>query len=343
MNNLYKSIFESDFFGLNIYRNTSTEDLDTFSLQKFILENKVDVIRLKTDVKHQHYFNSNISNVSFPYFFSHTILYVKAEYTTEKINDYNNQDISFEVYDDSKEEQRMRFHNLVYKGMFQEPIGYFKTPMLLELISNEKEALCYATYYTKYYGGIDEKKIGFIMQKNGSDAAVFVFEIDDKGIHTSMAAILPEYRSARIFHDLKVFRQKFCLQNGIQNAYTGFRVSNFHTPNVLLKHGYKITGAENVFHLLPFCSYNKISNFPIPQNELSIDALSNILKKYLFDNYQISHTYNSTTNISGLPFSCLFKVVHINIPVCTNKLQLFVVNYLIYGTQHLGYICFIQN
>lgn len=343
MNNLYKSTFESDFLKLNIYRNTNVEDFDIYALQNFIVENEVDVIRLKTDVNQQHYFNSKISKVSFPYFFSHTILYVKADYSKEKINDYNYQDISFEVYNYDNEEQKNRFYTLVYKGMFQEPIGYFKTPILSELITNEKEASCYASYYTKYYGGADKNKIGFIMKKNGVDAAVFVFEIDERGIHTSMAAILPEYRGSHIFHDLKVFRQKYCLQNGIQNAYTGFRVSNFHTPNVLLKHGYKITGAENVFHLLPFISHNEIKNFVLDKDDYNINTLVSLLKKYLIDNNQISQYSNSKINAIGFPLLDSFSVVHINVPVYNHLVQLFVVIYISNQTRHLGYIHFIQN
>ncbi len=344
MDNLYKSNFESDFLELNIYRNAKVEPIGFSSLNNFIAENEVDVIRLKTDINQQQFFNSHISKLSMPIFFSHTILYVYADYSKEKINSYNNSDLSFEKYNANNLEQKKRFYELVYKGMFQEPIGYFKTPILSELISNEKEASCYASYYAEFYGGSDVNKIGFIMQKNGIDAAVFVFELLNNEMHTSMAAILPEFRSVGIFHDLKVFRQEFCLQNAISYAYTGFRVNNFHTPNVLLKHGYKIINAENVFHLLPFSSHsNKTFKIFIENPNHDINSLLKSIKSCLTDEVKSYFSSNSKINVSGFPLLDSFIVNHIYMPVSTENLQLIVVNYTLTNTKFSGYIYIINR
>ncbi|HXH17834.1 MAG TPA: hypothetical protein VNJ07_02035 [Chitinophagales bacterium] len=211
---------------------------------------------MKIDITHEEYINMTLFEAKFPFFYSHSVMTVFADYRYDSIPDYKNKFLSFERYSGGAD--KMRFRNLVLHGMGDDPIGYYKTPLINDFISKQKEAQCYADYYAQLYDGRHRDKIAFIMKKAGDDVGVFVFELQGKDtINTSMAAVLPAYRSSGLFHDMKVFRQRFCVESGITKAYAGFRLNNFNTPNSLLKIGYKIVMGEHVFHIAPLLNKQK--------------------------------------------------------------------------------------
>lgn len=241
------SPFESEYFQLRIFRNKSSELPDSEHLKNICREQSADLLRLKLNVSDEERITQTLFDTGFPFYYSHSVMTVYANYQNADIPGYKNEKLLFEKYSG---EQKTRFYNLIIHGMGENPIGYFKTPLINKLITKEKEAACYAEYYSGLYDGTDPKKIAFIMNKEGTDAGVFVFEMEGEDtIHTSMAAVLPHFRSSGLFHDMKVFRQRYCLERGIHHAYAGFRLNNFHTPNSLLKIGYKIIRAEHIYHL----------------------------------------------------------------------------------------------
>ncbi|MDZ4844783.1 MAG: hypothetical protein SH857_04450 [Chitinophagales bacterium] len=242
------SAFESDFFNLRVFRSLGSDLPDAETLRSFCLNENIDLLRLKIDITQEENINNTLYNTGFPFFYSHSVMTVFADYLHDELPAYKNENLAFEKYNRTKNKER--FHDLVFNGMGDNPIGYYKTPLINEYISKENEAHCYADYYTQLYDSSQKEKLAFLMSKDGKDAGVFVFELEGNStIHTSMAALLPQHRSSGLFHDMKVFRQHYCIENGITNAYAGFRINNFHTPNSLLKTGYKIVRAEHIFHL----------------------------------------------------------------------------------------------
>lgn len=243
------SDFESSYLKLRIFRSSSSYLPNPYEIKNTCIHERVDLARMKIDVHYEEHINHVFYNTGFPFFYSHSVMTVFADYRNDIAPAYKNENLRFEKYTGGADS--LRFRNLILKGMGDDPIGYYKTPLINQHISKEKEAACYADYYAQLYDGSDTNKIAFIMSKDEDDAGVFVFELEDNNtINTSMAAVLPHHRSAGLFHDMKAFRQHFCLENGITKAYAGFRLNNFNTPNSLLKIGYKIVKAEHVFHIV---------------------------------------------------------------------------------------------
>lgn len=248
MNNLILSDFESEFFKLNVFRGNYNNTLTATELANQAKQNRADLIRLKIDIIYEAEMNNVLFESKLPFFYSHSVLNVKVDYNRQKPTAYKNEGLVFEKYVNGLG-QKERFYTLVFNGMYSDPIGYYKTPLINKIISKQKEAECYASYYANFYNGLITDKVGFIMQKDNKDVGAFVFEIIEGNIFSSMAAVLPQYRSEGLFHDMKVFHQHFCNENNFLTAYTGFRLNNFHTPNLLLKTGYNIYGVEHIFHI----------------------------------------------------------------------------------------------
>lgn len=254
------SDFESRFFHLRIFRSTGNVLPDTQSLRDECYKHRVDLLRLKIDIRYEEQLNDTLHETNFPFFYSHSILTVYANYKDAPVLPYKNSDLLFTRFTGGADTKR--FLNLIRMGMAENPIGYFKTPIINRWITKEKELECYAAYYATFYNGEDPQKLAFMMRKGENDVGVFVFELEGTDvIHTSMAAVLPEFRSSGLFHDMKVFRQHFCVENNITQAYAGFRLNNFYTPNSLLKIGYKIVRAEHVFHLPTLLQQQSTSDF----------------------------------------------------------------------------------
>lgn len=245
---IHPSKFESEFFNLRVFRSADSTMPEAQELRSACIEHEVDLLRLKIDVKYEENINYILHETQFPFFYSHSVMTVYANYSNAELHQFKNTDLIFTKFTGGENNQR--FSNLVQQGMADNPIGYFKTPIINRWITKEKEAQCYAAYYSILYDGNDPNKLAFLMSKGKDDVGVFVFELEGTDtIHTSMAAVLPEFRNSGLFHDMKVFRQQFCIENGITHAYAGFRLNNFYTPNSLLRIGYKIVRAEHVFHL----------------------------------------------------------------------------------------------
>ncbi len=334
MNNYFKSEYESDFLGLNIFRCTGNKLPHPNEIRKYALENKVDLFRLKIDAKFEGEMNEVLEKCCMPFFYSHSVLNVKVDYSKQLVAPYKNEGLSFEAYE-GKVNQVERFYKLVYEGMYDDPIGYYKTPLVAHLIPKDKEAACYASYYTKLYDGSNKNNIGFIMKKNEVDVGAFVFEIINGEMYTSMAAVLSQYRSSGLFHDMKVFRQQYCIDNNITIAYTGSRLSNYHTPSVLLKNGYNIYNAEHVFHISPLANNNVLNTNIKPEPNCRVK--SNNLQNFLFDwlkkysNVEINHLLQNNAFSVQLnynsPSNRLLEIKGINIPLLTESVLVIVFFY----------------
>lgn len=350
MSNFLKSEFESSYLGLNIYRSSDNFLPNANQLRNFALEEAADLFRIKIDARYEAAMNSVLDAVGIPYFYSHSVLNVKVDYSNAKIESYKNNGLEFELYTGNNQQQE-RFFKLIFQGMYNDPIGYYKTPIIKNLIEKNNEASCYAQYYVKYYDGSSKNLIGYMMKKENIDVGCFVFEIQDGNIYSSMAAVLPEYRSEGFFHDMKIFHQNYCIQNNFKVAYTGSRINNFHTPNLLLKTGYQIYKVEHVYHMVSLLGniHKPNSYLPITCNVKHVyDTLWQYLQQEskLYTDYFAPH-HNSIIKFS---FPCQFlhgdiTITNIVVPLSKKQEIMLVFTFLLPDTKQksFGYLRIYQN
>ncbi len=334
-----RSTFESDFFGLNIYRASGDMLPDTEQIKTFAFCKNADLIRLKINAQHESKMNHVLEATGLPFYYSHSVLNVKADYSGCEIPEFKNHDLSFEKFDASIPRNIQRFYYLVLKGMIDDPIGYHKTPLISNIISKQKEAECYAAYYSRFYSGIDSNKLGFIMKKAGTDVGVFVFEIENDTIYTSMAALLPSFRSHGLFHDMKVFRQTYCAEHHIGKAVAGSRIANYNTPNTLLKLGYKIFNVEHVFHLPTLLSYSKTTPLHVEIKEKISSA--NMLQIVL-NNLFISSKIHLRKLLIREDVLLNFKILP-GFSLADNQITAMRANFPVFGDNEAEVIVFFQN
>jgi hypothetical protein len=172
MKNFEKSLFESNYLNLNVFRSVSTVLPEPDEIRKIAIANKADLLRIKFDVKHENIMNHILEQSGLPYYYSHSVINTYADYSRIPELTYKNNDIKFLEYKNPDDKER--FFNIVYHGMFEDPIGYYKTPLISEIISKENELRCYASFYAENYIGKRENQIALIIQKSGVDVGSLV-------------------------------------------------------------------------------------------------------------------------------------------------------------------------
>ena len=247
MNNFYISKYESDFLKIKIARNHDPLNIDFNSLNEFIKENHIKLFRLKSDNHRYPAIAKELYDQKLQAYYSHTVLTFRIRYTGTKAKEYVNESLDFIRV---KPEMKADFYQVILQGMSDDPIGYYKTPVTSKSITKDQELLCYASFYANLYSGDDPAKIGWLLKQHDKIVGAFVFELEGNEVFTSMACVTPENRNNGLFHDMKIFRQQYCLENDIKWASNGSRMYNLTTPNLLLKEGYKLIKTETIMHVV---------------------------------------------------------------------------------------------
>lgn len=241
------SDFESNCFKLNIARYHAASTVEVESIIHFLTKHNIDLLRLKClSQESQNFLNAFLLD-SYQVFYSHSILNFSIDYKAAGLEPVKNQNLTFEEVSSSSKEA---FYDAVFKGMYDEPIGYFKTPLVHSKITKDQESACNAAYYAENYSGQVFDKKAWLVKWNRQYVGAFVFEISSNAIHTSLAAVLPEFRSMGLFNDMRVFQKNYCIQNGVLTASCGARISNIFTTNHLMGQGWKLSHTESVFHIV---------------------------------------------------------------------------------------------
>ncbi len=253
MSEFYFSEEESKFFNLRISRGRITTS--SGALGKAILEGNYDVCRVKVGVNELNIINQ-LEQLGFPYHFAGEV--INYSITLQEINKMNletdNKAISYEKYDGSQEGI---VKEIILKSCSDDPIGYYKTPFLNQLISSPKETRFLASYFSSTYK--TENRVISLMKKNGRYAGLIAYAIDGNVIQSLLITLLPEYRHYATLNQFMKEAFRYTIERNVPLGVCGARINNRMMQHILEKFGMKKTGADIIFHITPFLG---VSNTP---------------------------------------------------------------------------------
>lgn len=288
------STTESEILQLKIGR-CNTDNFDENILLNKIIEGKYDVVRLKLPAEDEEVSNK-LNNINLPFYFSGSIRRYKTKISKKPEGDYINKSLLFEKYDGS---QDAIFDDLLDDTWGSYPIGYYRTPILKELVNKKQELKSVCTFYKKQNFNLsDSLNTMMFMKDKGAYVGFFALNFVGNHLESHIGGIKKVFQKDGYFLDMLRYIKNFCIDNNLEHFVFGARNENALVQSIFHKVGFIPVGTENVFHITPFLDGEE-SNIEINESEFSFEFLLEILKLN-FNNHQIIkiNTFNLSGNFS---------------------------------------------
>ena len=251
------SEIESAVFGLKTGR-LSADEFDGKKLREEILDEKFDLVRIKAPA----YFddiNMRLVDAGFPFYFAGGIRNINWK-TPDKANVFEpiNAGIEVDLYDGS---QKDSLEYIIKSSYMFNPLGYYKTPGINQIITKELEAEAMFQFFAKYFNNTQyPDNYIWLFKLNGKHIALCALDFNKGIMGCPLGAVAPEAQSGGVFFDMLRFSRNFAWKKGIKEITAGMRSENLVSQHVFIKQG-KIDNAEIlhdtvdfVFHVVPLLS-----------------------------------------------------------------------------------------
>ena len=237
------SSFESEFLGIKIGR-FSGSDLDVSVIKKAMKEEALDVCRLKIPA-YRLTANHKLHELNLPFYFGGGIANYIMHTSDIHSGPYINEGIEFK---EAKPEDAPILEHLIKQAFIDDPMGYYKIPGTSKYFSKEDEAACLAAWHLKLLGSADH--LMYISKtENEYNGFISIYKDSDKSVITPIAGVLPSYRRKDIFHDLVVYRQRYCQKNKLEFGLQGARLANFYSQKVFIDEGVKPVNIDLIYYV----------------------------------------------------------------------------------------------
>lgn len=239
------SPIESEVLGLRIGR-CHCSALDPPAFRKSALDGEFDLIRLKVPAEAEM-MPALLFQSGLPAFFSGSIRRYDTRIHAAPEGEYHHPDLIFEEYDGS---QDVLLKDMIRGTWGTYPIGYYRTPLLAELINKEAEIESLFRYYKKYNLRAHHpfNSIQFIRQ---GDRYIGFFALNhvNGNLESHIGGILEPYRHGGYFLDKLRFIKLYCLEHRLDRFLFGARNENPGVQRIFQYVGFQPVGTDNVFHL----------------------------------------------------------------------------------------------
>jgi hypothetical protein len=248
------SEIESEVFGLKTGR-FNADDFNAATLREEILAEKYDLVRIKIPA----YFddiNVRLVETDFPFYFAGGIRMLSWK-TPECANVFEpiNKDLEIELYDGTQTES---LEHIIKSSYIFNPLGYYKTPGINQVITKELEAEAMYRYFAKYFNNTAyPDNYIWLMKREGKHIGLCALQFNKGVMGCPLGAVAPEAQSNGIFFDILRYSRHFAWQKGIKEIEAGIRSENLVSQHVFIKQG-KLDNAEIlndtvdfVFHVVP--------------------------------------------------------------------------------------------
>ncbi len=237
------SRFESEFLGVKIGR-FSGADLDISIIKKAMEEEGLDVCRIKIPA-YNLTVNHKLNELNLPFYFGGGIINYIMHTADIHSGPYINEGIKFKV---ALPEDADVLENLIKQAFFDDPMGYYKIPGASKYFSKQDEAACMAAWHLKLLGSPDHLMY-LSNTENEYNGFISIYKDTDRSVITPIAGVLPSYRRKDIFHDLVVYRQRYCQKNKLAFGLQGARMANFYSQKVFIDEGVKPVNIDLIYYV----------------------------------------------------------------------------------------------
>lgn len=270
------SVTESKNLGLKIGR-CNHDYFDQNLLKVELIDGCYDLCRVKIAAEDE-FAAMRLDQLGIPYYFSGSIRRYKT--AIKDVSELNllNPTLQFEKYTPA--------HSNLLFDMLKEtwgnyPIGYYRSPILDQLITRDMEIYSVFDFYRRQNGGTSPNNTIIFMKDNGIYVGFFALNHVGKNLESHIGGILPPCRKGGYFHDMLVFIKKYCASNQLSHFVFGARNENAQVQKIFFDAGFNPVGTENVFHVVPLIS-KVLDKGKIVRDEIKINE-STIIKKYFID------------------------------------------------------------
>ena len=247
--NIRLSKEESEGLGYKIGRG-KLMTVQPDSLINEIKKGAFDILRLRVDLENENS-ESELSKMGFPVCKAGNIVKYRYDLTGDEKPAYIHAGTEFIVYEGSPG-QEAALRNIVMKGCKADPIGYYRTSPLDELIGKQREVEYMADYYARTF--VSEERQLWMLYLDGEPVAFLANTISDGILDTPMAVVLPEFRDKKLLHEIMTSRNLHGLKHGLTAITNGARVDNHASNHVFDKFGMVREGVDQIYHVLPMLS-----------------------------------------------------------------------------------------
>lgn len=237
---------ESKLFGIKVARGVF-QQIEAHSLQADIFENNYDLVRI-TIPAHIEDAQIELYKTGFQYYFSGGITRYSTSISKIKNNTYIHNDIVYEQYN----EANTHLLNAMLKDTWGNyPLGYYKTPIIGNVISKEMEIKAVYEYYKKNNLNCINPNNKIMFMKHGDNyIGFFALNIIGNRLESHIGGILSTFRNTGYFIDMQEYIRRYCLENGLTHFDFGARNENYRVNKIFLDYGYTPSHIEYVYHIL---------------------------------------------------------------------------------------------
>ncbi|HNF48933.1 MAG TPA: hypothetical protein PKO18_04920 [Chitinophagales bacterium] len=247
------SHYESEILNLKVGRCV-TEQLDINSFNKQLTEEAYDLIRL-TVASDDEFIIDKLYSAGIPYFFAAGITRYKTAIERIPVAPYINEGIEFVEFDGT---QTQLLYDMIKATLGNYPIGYFRTPILKEIISKEMEIEVLYEFYK--FNNLKTNNINnsmMFIKHQENFVGYFALNILPDRLESHIGGIREPFRTNGYFVDMQEFIKRYCIQNQLTYFCFGARNENSRAQHIFQKYGYQRESMEYVFHLPLFLSTKK--------------------------------------------------------------------------------------
>jgi RimJ/RimL family protein N-acetyltransferase len=239
------SPIESEVLGLKIGR-CQAGFFEPELLRASVLEAGFDLVRLKVSAEDEMV-PARLFQAGIPAFFSGSIRRYDTRITAAPDGDYLHADLVFEAYNGSQDQL---LKDMIRGTWGTYPIGYYRTPLLSELISKEAEIECLFRYYKKHnLSTLNPQNTIMFIRHGDQYVGFFALNHLNGNLESHIGGILEPYRRGGYFLDKLRYIKNHCIEHGLSRFLFGARNENAGVQRIFQYVGFQPVGTDNVFHL----------------------------------------------------------------------------------------------
>jgi hypothetical protein len=244
------SKIESETLDLKVGRCNSNY-FDSNELYRLITQNGYDLCRIKVCAEDE-YASLRLDKTGLPFFFSGSIRRYKTRITEKPSGEYNYSDLEWIEYDGT---QNQLLKDMLIGTWGTYPIGYYRSPLLADLISKEVEIESVFKFYKSHNNPKENANNTIIFIKHGDNyIGFFALNGVNGNLESHVGGILEPYRRGGYFLDKLRFIKEYCIRHSLEHFIFGARNENSRVQQIFQHVGFEAVGSENVFHIASLLS-----------------------------------------------------------------------------------------
>lgn len=239
------SVFESEAFGLNVYRDDGNLLENSIEyISSYIIDNNINIIRFSIDANKFDYFDK-LNQLNFPLSFNGSVLnYSKNTKIIEAFDDFYNCDLVECTINDS--EVLVSLVNQIFE---HQPVGYTYIKSLQNQISKQAELTAIQQYILSLLK-TENSGVQFLINKDLNEIVGFAAYIKQQNsIYRPYAGIINKHRNLKYYEQLIINMIQYNYTHNIDYIRFGVKITNLAMLNKYNRYDGFIESVNQVFIL----------------------------------------------------------------------------------------------